>query len=1373
MRGKLFTLDFLDEGVRETGAWKELETGEVERFEEALGRIFGAFPVGGSPNEATTEQDLIFPILEALGWDHYLPQQTTSGRGRRDVPDVLLFPDGDAKTDAQEEADEADRYRYGLAVLEAKRWERPLDRAEERRGAPTRLPENAPSTQMLRYLSRADVASNGKVQWGILTNGRSWRLYWQGARSRSEEFLELDLAVLAGAPGIQAELISQESEHRAHFLRAFYLLFRREAFLPQPEDPEGRTFHRLALDESRRWEEKVSTELGGLVFQTVFPNLLASLLEHDPEAPDAPTAEYLEELRRAGLTFLYRLLFVLYAEDRNLLPTHDSRYDDYSLRKIRDDLQERLDRRDAFSERASNIYLGLQELFGAVAEGDPGIGLPPYDGGLFESGRHPLLERVRLPDAELAPLLDALSRRDEGGERRWINYRDLSVQHLGSIYERLLEFQPLLDEKGDLRLRPAIFARKTSGSYYTHDDLVQLILRRTVGPLVDGIEKEFNDANRRLASDSRSKSQRLDELRRLDPASRILDLKVCDPAMGSGHFLVSLVDFLADRVLLAMAHVETEVHWAPEEESYHSPLADRIETIREKILSNAAADDWRVDLGELDDRHIVRRIILKRVVYGVDKNLMAVELAKVALWLHTFTTGAPLSFLDHHLRCGDSLYGEWLDDVSEALEQEVGPLFMGSVRASIAQAAKTMEEVARISDDDVAEVKQSRRFFRQAEETLQPLRRLLDLWHARRWLQSAGGKKQKGELDGLSPLLGTAASDLLEVLDAGRVLRTDAMKDKDRQAVDRLLAEVRALADRERFLHWELAFPTVWKDIGNSGRRGGFDAVLGNPPWDRLKLQQVEWFAAREPDIARSARAADRKNKILGLEKRKAPLWDDYRKARDAAETAARVARDCGNFPLLASGDINIYSLFVERAQDLVQPQGLIGLLVPSGIASDKTASEFFRGISTSGRLGALFDFENKKVFFPDVDSRFKFSAFVFGGSKRRFKKAECAFFLHSVDELDEPGRSFPLGPDDFEAVNPNTGTAPIFRSRRDAEITTGIYQRLPVLVDRRGKKVRKAWPVEYVRMFDMTNDSDLFKTREELEAEGFYPVAGNQWKKGEEVVLPLYEGKMVQMYDHRAASVMMNPENLHRPAQPLPATDEEHRDPEWLPEPRYWVPDVEVPDALGIQWTIGFKDITSPTNARTMIAAALPAVAFGNKVPILRPAAKTRRDEYVRKAPLLLANLNSFVFDFVARQKVHGQTVNLFILEQLPVLPPSTFDREAGDGSLADFVRQEVLRLTYTAVDMKPFARDLGYEGAPSPWDREDRRHRTARLDALFFHLYGVDRSEADYILNQFLGVREHDEQQFGGRFLTRDLILAYMNAIDAGDLDSVVKVS
>ena len=286
--------------------------------------------------------------------------------------------------------------------------------------------------------------------------------------------------------------------------------------------------------------------------------------------------------------------------------------------------------------------------------------------------------------------------------------------------------------------------------------------------------------------------------------------------------------------------------------------------------------------------------------------------------------------------------------------------------------------------------------------------------------------------------------------------------------------------------------------------------MIGNPPWDRVKLQQVEWFAARRPEIAMAQRAAERKRMIRALEEANDPLAAAFAEASARALTAARNARERGDYPLLARGDINLYSLFVERAMSLVKPKGVIGLLTPSGIASDKTAAPFFRSVATTGRLRALYDFENKKVFFPAVHASFKFCVFV-AGRDSAFMPASCAFYLHSTDELEDHDRCFSLSAQDFARVNPNTGTAPIFRTRRDAEMTTAIYERLPVLVNRSSGEGVKEWPLKYERMFDTTNDSDKFRTQRELEErEGAWPIGGNRFDSAQGEWLPLYEGKMV-----------------------------------------------------------------------------------------------------------------------------------------------------------------------------------------------------------------------------------------------------------------------
>ncbi len=1337
MPGQLFTHYFLTDGIKATPEWQaSLDQPEaLATFRDGVAQHHDALSHAPSPNEARTEEELIRPVLELLGWTEYIPQP--SAAGHEDIPDHLLFTDAKSKTRA------GNPFHYATVVEESKRFGLALDSRDQTQ-------RRTPHGQILRYLAMAESESEGRIRWGILTNGSVWRLYDYRARPRASGYFEADLADLLKS--------GQEDE-----LRVFHLLFRRESFTLR--DGATTTFLEAALAEGRRYEEQVAQDLSGVVFERVFPNLVEALAEKSGES--------LAASRDAALILLYRLLFVLYAEDRGLLPVNDARYDDYGLRKrVRDDIARRMTDKDTFSVHATSYYDHLTTLFRLIDKGDASIGLPPYNGGLFADEAAPLLKQVRLSDADVAPIIDNLSHTgDTQEQRRFVNYRDMSVQQLGSIYERLLEREPMRDDDGKVSIRPNPYARKDSGSFYTSQELVDLIVEHTLKPLAEERIKAFEDKAAELKSDHRSKQERREELEPLDPAETVLDLKVLDPAMGSGHFLVTAVDFLSDYIAELIEYVPAVPDWLDGE--YASPLVGRVEKIRKDIRQRASESNWVLDEAQLTDQAIIRRMVLKRCIYGVDKNRLTVELAKVSLWLHSFTVGAPLSFLDHHLRCGDSLVGLRVRDATDALHR-LGGMFASSAIAGAETATDGMQRIEEMSDADVAEVRESAVLFDEVEETTADLRGLLDFLCGWRWLTAKIKKKERDELEGpLVATLGQHTAMAYELLARG----PEEMGVTDDTRFAELWRTAQTIANREGFLHWEVAFPGVWHRWQESRPQGGFDAIIGNPPWDRIKLQEVEWFATRDRDLARAPTTAVRHKGIQQLRDQGAALAAEFDEAKKQSESLSAVIRSGGDYPLLSGGDINLYSLFVERSMNLVKPNGFIGLLTPSGIYADKTAARFFQSISTSGRVGGLFDFENRRLgtdlppFFPDVDARFKFCALIFGGEKRRFNETRCAFFLHDTKAIDDKDRCFPLSPDDFSRVNPNTGTAPIFRSRRDAEITRRIYAQHPVLVDRSGGGECRVWPVKYTTMFHMANDSHLFRTAAELEQEGFYPVEGNRWKRGQELYLPLYQGRMIEHFDHRANSVRVNPENTHNPYLSESVSEAQHADPAFLPQTQYWISAAEVEPhiATGRGWTLSFRNITRPTDSRTMIATIIPRVGTGHSLNLLPIS------DGVDNAPLLgcliVTNLNAIPFDFVSRQKMPGTNLSWYIVEQLPVIASADYERTFGDTTARDLVRDHVLRLTYTAHDMAPFARDLGYDGAPFIWGEEERRHLRARLDALYFHLYGLNRDDAAYVLDTFPIVRKQDEAACG-TYRTREMILAYMNALAAGDTETKVAV-
>ena len=1349
-QGSLFAEDFLSDTITKLPDWQALDDAAMDSLAVSLRDLFEGFPMTTSTNECQTEDELIWPVLKLLDWTDYLRQQNLSAHGREDIPDGLLFTSDSLKKQANR-VSEWRRYALGHAVVESKRWLLPLDRRSGSRGE-----ETAPSTQMLRYLRRVDDLTNGDLRWGILTNGAIWRLYYQGARSVSEQFFEINLAMLLNLPDYNEGLFQLDRPTRRHWLKVFVLIFRCEAFIAPRDSADPRTFLQRAMEESRFYEQRVSASLSGLIFENVFPLLAGAIARAAPETP-------LPEVRDAGLILLYRILFILYAEDRNLLPVRDPRYAAYSLReKVRRDVKRRKERGDTFSTSQAGYWSIIDVLCKAIDKGDASIGLPPYNGGLFDPAHTPLLGRIALDDAIMAEVIDALSFENACEGRRYINYRDLGVRQLGSIYERLLEHEIIRD--GDaITVRPSIFARRGTGSYYTPEDLVGLIVEETIEPLVRVRMDAFTIKVADCTESQRQPppDQWMQQLKQLDPAEKLLELKVCDPAMGSGHFLVHVVDYLADRVIEAMGEAEAVV------DGYLSPLTGRIAGIRQRIMVNAEKRGWAIAVEQLDDPHIVRRMVLKRCIHGVDKNPMAVELAKVALWLHTFTVGAPLSFLDHHLRCGDSLFGELVGGSIDKMAQRAGALFLAEPMQRATDAAELAQIIQNMTDAEIAEAQHSAEKFVEAERLTAPLNAILSLLHAFEWLNI----RERDDKAAIYAFFDGAFGDPIDIA-LGKL--TVLQEGRLRERFAALLSQARTFVDEERFFNWQVEFPDIWSNWEKKGLHGGFDAVVGNPPWDRMKLQQVEWFASRKRDIAVAMRAADRKRMIAELERAGEPLAQDFATANERAIAANHMARNSGDYPLLSGGDLNLYSLFVERAMTLINPEGMVGLLTPSGIASDKTAAPFFKSVATAGRLKALYDFENKKVFFPDVHASFKFCVFV--ASRLPLNApAQCAFHVHDIADLKDPERCFPLTAADFARVNPNTGTAPIFRTRRDAKLTTEVYDRLPVLVDRSSGEAKKTWPVKYVRMFDMTNDSGLFRTHEELvDGEGAWPIGANRYDSPSGEWVPLYEGKMVQAFDHRAANIVVNPDNLHRPAQSVPTTLAQHQNPDWFPIPQYWVLASKCGWSPQSDWVLGFKEITAPTNVRTFIAALLPAVGFGNKVPVLKSETPNRREW------MLAANLNATVFDFATRQKVQGQTLNLFILEQLPVVPLDHFENTRfGPRTAAEIVRELVLELTYTANDMVPFARDLGYvdtEGNIKPpfvWDEDRRLYLRAKLDAVFFHLYGVtNRDDVRYVYSTF-PIVERQETSAYGRYRSRDLCLAWINALEDGAPDAEIELS
>lgn len=544
-------------------------------------------------------------------------------------------------------------------------------------------------------------------------------------------------------------------------------------------------------------------------------------------------------------------------------------------------------------------------------------------------------------------------------------------------------------------------------------------------------------------------------------------------------------------------------------------------------------------------------------------------------------------------------------------------------------------------------------------------------------------------------------------------------------------------------LYWRERFAAVFDRPGYKGSGGGFDCVIGNPPWERIKLQEREFFALPAPEIATATNAAKRRTLVAKLEDESPTLYERYVDAQRSAEALSTYCRKSGEYPLCGRGDINLHAVFAELASRLVSPRGRVGFLVPSGIASDKTTKDFFASVSETNRLIRLFDFENKRNFFPEVHASLKFCIFNFGGAATRVDAAQFVFFAHTVEECDDPKRRVVLSGDDIKLLNPNTRTCPIFRSRRDAEITRDIYKRIPVLVDH-GRKgpTGNPWGIKFSTMFHQTNDAELFHEANDLK-KASATLGGNRWEADGTTYLPVYEAKMLQAYDHRAADVVTDDANWVRQGQTEGRNLVDYQNPEHLALPRYWVPEADIPSGPKPPAFLCYKDVTSPTNRRTMIAAFTPYAGLVNSAPIVFSEHGQVPD------CCLLANLNSYAWDYVVRQKISNVHLNFFIVEQIPTLPPHEYAKPCPwkkKQTLQQWISERVLKLTCTAEDMLPLADACGFTGGSfaayggrlNRWDEKERAALMADLDAAYLHLYGLGRDDAEYILSTFKGIHD-----------------------------------
>jgi hypothetical protein len=865
--------------------------------------------------------------------------------------------------------------------------------------------------------------------------------------------------------------------------------------------------------------------------------------------------------------------------------------------------------RHGFQLILSSLFQVLVHLMAGARGLHPG----PEGEPTFSTSGNLLFPEATQVDEAGRRALDELASLSFGKNGEPADFGTLPPDALGTLYESLLPYFPRIlrtvAEPGDLADRcltrmkdPARLERRKAGSFYTGRPLVDALLRSALAPsLAERFEREGLPGNRSCPGNGTLlDGAALSGQQRARAEEILLDFKVVDPACGSAAFLIAAQEVLAREL--------AGIRFGAE-----NPTQAGIREARKDVL-----------LGTL---------------HGVDRDPMALYLARIGLWLNTGDPELDLEALKSNLRCGDALLGS--------------PVRNGPV---------------------------------------------------------------------------------------------------DRKAADRWTSELLGPPQEEpqRFIHWSIAFAGVF-----SRKVAGFDCVLANPPWERIKLQEREFFAQQDPAIAAAGRASERQRLIRKLERENPELYRAYQARLEGSAALSRFLRSSGRYALSSCGDPNTYLFFIELCRDLLSPAGRAGLIVPSGFATDKGASPLFQDLMEKGSLVSLFDFVNRKRLFPGIAGPNRFCLLTIGGARRPARSAEFQFFCESPEDLDRAETRFCLDRRDLALLNPNTRTCPPFVHGSDADRVKAIYRRMPVLIREQGDEKTNPWEVRFWNMFHMSGDSRRFRTRRALEDRGGvmegnrdFSMAGGRW-------LRLYESKLMHILDHRYNTFEGIPLSGRAGIKPgtRAVTAARAADPRFHVEPRYWVPEEEVARrsrAAGWTraWFLGLRSVTNVfTNRRSVVPAILPWCGVGNSASLVSSPLPARR------IAVLAACFSSMALDYVARMKIVGSNLNFFILKQLPVPEPAAFDRPFGNETVEDFITHRVVALCYTARDLESFAHDMGFDGPPTTWDETRRADIQAELDALFFMLYGLKRADLESIMSTF-PILERKETARHGEFRSSRLV-------------------
>ncbi|MCM1140960.1 MAG: restriction endonuclease, partial [Muribaculum sp.] len=1051
-----------------------------------------------------------------------------------------------------------------------------------------------------------------------------------------------------------------------------------------------------------------------------------------------------EDLNKQLIHLIYRLLFLFIIEDRGLVYDGDTpgirrckeiykKY--YAVSRYRD-LSELAHVR---STRYSDLWRGLMDSFRLFEDGDFGsqLGIKPLGGVLFSPDTLSLLKDCEISNTDVFDAFNALNRfRDESGQMVKINYSSLDVEEFGSVYEGILEKRPELTVGGDISGWEFGYVggldRQSTSSYYTRPDLVQSLIRTTLEPVIKERIARYSTPEEKVAS--------------------LLSMKVCDAASGSGH------------IVLAMART----------------IAWYVSSIRSGE-DNPASMEYRRALHE----------VIQKCVYAVDYNPDAVELCKVVLWIEGYCAGMPLSFLDHHIHCGNSVVGvtdlDTLlqgvpDKAFSATDKETLKKIKGLNKKAVTDAQKLREKtsenwvakslfggefnITRIDEEQISLAESVREINALPENSL-----LEQLTKKSRWEELMESPRveclrracdifvdafyyvfKEEDVTATAESCGTVlpgvpyTATVYQALE--EIKQLDSPDTNYVPLTQKFKEQVAKEAANQRFFHWCVEFPEVFAD------GGGFDVMCGNPPWDKLQMEDEKWFEGKDNSIVDAPNQAARNKKIEALKRTNPALYVQYQEARHYITSQSKYVKESGRFTLTNNGKIELSSLFAEICLNFSREAW--GLVLPTGIAVNDSNKAFFAKLIDENRLISLFDFENREKLF-DIDSRFKFCLLTAGKAFDKERQVKGGFYLTRLDHLLDPNRIYTLRTSDFALLNPNTKTCPTFRTSRDAELTRKFYLNAPIMVDE--IKGINHWGIKFATLFNMATDSYLFRTRQQLLEQGAEKI-GNFFMLNGERYVPLYEGKMIWLHNHQYGEF---PKEGNRPSSINSTTLNTLKNTSSDLSPWYWVPEDSVIPKMSkedkdgnVIWSwpyhfyTSFRDVTNATNERTCVASLVPGLC-----PV--------------------AIMASIPFDYVARQKVGGSSMGFFILKQMPIPAPEDIPEDT-KWEMA----KRVIELTYFNHDMDAWAEELWEEmtdeqraempqvGLKEPFifDPDRRAVLQAELDAIVAHLFGLSTDDLRYILdpedvcgpgciNETFRVLKERELRELGEYRTRRLVL------------------